>query len=468
MQRTRPPTSPHPSPSARPSHEPWDLDDPVIGSVGHGAHPSGSLRWDADATAEADALAELFLGGSLGPSSPGIDPRARTSIHGRAGDEPEVPDPAEQSDPGQTARTWIEAIILGHLPILGSAWVAGYAGALAERLESPVGLVKVRGGYLSIEVFGLALGRASPESDLADALAPLIGRGVRWLVCTDTADEPALIYGCRPDGVTMLTAAEDAAVVGSYRAIKELLEHDPALSAGMGWPENAEVTIALAGASPQRASAAGDKLRSAVRTFLGREVHVAVCPQRIGPRPSECIFRGCWDQGAQELVSQLRKAAAPRASAPASGRGAAAASEPPTTAPARKAPPQTSYAPQVSSHPLTTLIGGLTPLNAVCPYAPEVELAWGDHGDLHLVCSPDSLSSLTTASAWARAHAGLLLAACAGMGGCVKPGNLEITCHVLSENATRVRRLIETDLRVHLVVRGEADGRPYAVTRVLN
>lgn len=390
--------------------------------------------------------------------------------------------------------------MLGHLPILASAWTASYAQLLAEHAPPPgsgsaptIGLAKLRGGYLSIEVFGPAARPSAPEAELTQVIAGLNRQAMRWLICTDATDEPALVYGCRPDGVTMLTAADDAAIVGSYRAIKGLIEGEPTRANGHHWPEEAGLTIALAGATPERARAAGDKLRSAVRTFLARQVDIEVCSQRIGPSPSECAFRGTWDRPIDELVDLLRAPALARQSTtatpatnptpaaaavtnsaparmPAAVRSAPVAATPtPTPTPTPTLTPTSTAAKaaaRLTSH--AALIPGLTPIAITCPYAPGVELALCMGGQLHLLAAAEGLPALTTAAAWADAHASLLLGSIPALACDVKTGKLAIRCHILSEEPAQVRRLLESDLRVHLVVRTEVGGRSFAVTRALN
>ncbi len=487
MQRHTPPGPlggpSNPTPHAPSSSPDWQTDNPVLATVGPGSTPPGVSRWDEDMSLDADALAELFLGDPDLAPAPASPPAATIAAAAhvpaaprpRAGATPAQAAPAESS----TARAQatpaappprLEALILGHLPILGTAWIAGYAQLLAARLGTPVALAKLRGGYLTIDAFGLDTRAGEPkpslQSELPDAIRLLRDRSARWLLCTDATDEPLLVTHARPDGVTMLTSADDAAVVGSYQAIKGLLDAPPGQPT---WPDTADLTIALAGSAPERARISGDKLRSAVRTFLGRTVHVEVCPQRIGPTPCEPLFSGAWQGTPVQLAALLRTPA------PAPAPVAPSTTEPDEPVAIRpQAPGRGSHIPAPPAAPspdrpkaagrasMSAYIDGLSGIHISCPYAPSIELAMDHAGLLHLVSDVQGLSSLHRVAAWAKAHDQLIRAAIPSL------ATSDPVCHVVSEDAASLRPLIESDLRVHLVIRGRAGSETFAVARALN
>lgn len=451
----------------------WLENDPVLGAIGPAnssmaSSSTGAPRWDEDAGIDADVLADLFLGAPA--------PSAATATATSAPPRPSIPrsahapSPATSNGPATAPPSTLphlEALILGHLPILGSAWLGGYAGLLAARHGGPIGIARLRGGHLTISAIGVAAPPA--PSTLAQVLADLNAAGVRWLISADATDEPSLVRDAGPDGVTMLTSADDAAVVGAYQAIKGLLEPTQGVSP---WQETTELTFALAGSTPERARASGEKLRSAVRTYLGRGARVEICPQKITPSGAQTIYSGAWDLPIKDLTSLLRSSLpASRTAKPTSDAGPLHArridNAPSTTPPQRtideRRVPLSSSAPASPASALTSAIDGLTSLTFTCPYAPHIELALDRDGLLHLVAGAASTRDLPRVSAWARAHEGMFKSLVQGFGASASP-----VCHVVSEEPADLRPLIESDIRVHILVRGNANGMPFAVGRALN
>jgi hypothetical protein len=139
-----------------------------------------------------------------------------------------------------------------------------------------------------------------------------------------------------------------------------------------------------------------------------------------------------------------------------------AAEEP--AAPAARAPASSVNMSSVPSG-LVGHVPGLSPLSARCPYAQTVEMGTDDAGSLHLLArhsagAPDAaLSDLLAAGAWARAHAQLL-----GL----RLGTHGPTLHVFTDEPARVRRLLDTDVRVHLLASVGVHGTTAWVCRALN
>ncbi|HNB59995.1 MAG TPA: hypothetical protein PK308_06755, partial [Phycisphaerales bacterium] len=151
----------------------------------------------------------------------------------------------------------------------------------------------------------------------------------------------------------------------------------------------------------------------------------------------------------------------------------------PTTAPLA-AQPSTSPAstPRPASSPLATHVDGLVYFDAQCPYARGVELAADQLGRLHVLARFDqdqvdetSLGVLLIAAEWAKAHAALLKAAapalCIPASSSSSPTSASASStshvsptidtaalpikHVFTDQPRKVRRLLETDVRVHLL-----------------
>jgi hypothetical protein len=110
--------------------------------------------------------------------------------------------------------------------------------------------------------------------------------------------------------------------------------------------------------------------------------------------------------------------------------------------------------------PLSRHVPGLAPIPIECPYAPDVQLAADTDGRMHLLTLADTepvgdaIELLMIASAWSQAHANLVSAVASHS---VRP-DLAPVVHVMTRHPKRVRRLLDTDLRVHAIGQPEQRG----------
>jgi hypothetical protein len=260
---------------------------------------------------EYDALADLFLSDG-GPALKGR-PRSVTEHAPVRPHEielpitlPEVPATSGHAwtDPeALPAITHIEGLILGHLPVLATAWVVQYASHVAHELRQPVGVMRVqpRGEALSVAMdivlpSGVRRASAPPCAQVDDAIVYARARAARWLIRVEGEPEPAM-HMMGVDSVTLLTGADDAAVVSSYRTLKVLSESSR--------QELPHLRIAIMGSADAKASAAEDRLLRAATAFLQRNIEPAARVQRIATCVSETIFRGETLLSCETLIAKL-------------------------------------------------------------------------------------------------------------------------------------------------------------------
>lgn len=358
----------------------------------------------------------------------------------------------------------VHGLILGHLPVLAAAWVAPYARHAAETSKRTVGLVRVQAGQISIDVFTPSGMNAFEFEQLAHAGLDLSstlrslkaiksssagergGVGL-WLFRVDDASEADLAQSPHVSALTLLTGADDAAVVASYRTLKGLA--GVLQSSDRPDPTACEVRVAVMGADRARAESAEARLRKASSTFLGVQLPPFDRIDKIGPARGICVHRGPCPIAMQDLGTLIGSLG----EIPAGSNPHAGAHSSQTT---------------VEVKPLRSLAGyisGLTTIETVCPYAHGVELAHGADG-LHLLISADTVpvseavQLLLTASAWAEDHLGLLAAAHPGLAG-TRP-----IMHLFTDEPKSARGVLHTSVRVHLLA-ATASGRDW-VCRDLN
>ncbi len=443
-------------------HRPARIDPARLGGNGSTVHDP----FDAPPTADYDALADLFLGDTRGAGGAPVEaapapPRTVLRVVSSEDEDPE----------GRPAPTGarIEGLIIGHLPVLASAWVTQYARHLAEQSGEWVGLVKLRAGQASVELVGPPRAAGGPLPASRDTFDGAIEEAARfagrWLVRVDELTEPRLVELRGMDAVTLLTGADEAAVVASYRSLKLLSER-----AG---EDESRLGVAIMGATAERAAEAAAKLARTVEVHLGRALRLIACVARIGPGRCVGLFRGDLRDQVEavlpRVVEAVRTAAERARPAEPEPIGSAPVEHPapeaPQPAPAalgaaaptrRAGTSDPASAPVPSLERLAAHVSGLKSLPAPCPYTPGVELALDGSGRVHVLARMDPggrvLEQLVAASAWVGTHAEWirLAAGATPMGGAVM--------HVFTDEPRNLRRLVHSDVRVHLLVRAEREG----------
>ncbi len=134
-------------------------------------------------------------------------------------------EPAGAKEP--SGATHIEGVIVGHLPVIASAWVTQYARSQADATGEAVALLRVQGEQVWLDVVlpggakvspGIA---ARPGQSLKAVLQRAAGMWRRWIVRVDQSAEAELL-GLNLSSVALLTGTDEPAVIASYQLIKNL------------------------------------------------------------------------------------------------------------------------------------------------------------------------------------------------------------------------------------------------------
>ncbi len=414
-----------------------------------------------------------------------------------------------------TATLTTEAVIVGHLPVLGAAWVGQYAKHAAAQLGAPVVLVRVSHDQTSVDLVvppGQQIDAPAEPFEtgrLDAALAAAAAVSAAWVVRVPETSEPEL-YDAGIDNATLLTGADEAAVVASYRTIKSL-------AGGAERDDGPQLRLAIMGASDESAAAAESRLRRATETFLGQRVPAAARIGRIAPARLISLYRGQETPEPADLINRIRRSRAtmsaasamaemslgngraetertqtervepaspvmepkPRMATKAEAAPVAAMPTPPTAAPttARAATPVALPADAANAHrPLARFVPGVSVLELTCPYAPGVELACDTEGVLHLLAAAESAESalavgqtvqrLLTAASWVSDHAQLLRRAFGALSTAGDPP--ETVLHLFTEEPRHARRLLDTGIRIHLLAHAVSGDGMVWVHREMN
>ena len=439
-----------------------------------------SLQIDQPPTEAYDALADLFLSNdeaaaSVPPQQPNTDPLPFSAIQEPRSTPQVVDEPPHQ--PAPIARAPIEALILGHLPVLASVWVMQYAKSLAHEKLTPVALLRFNHDHVTLDLVGdetQARGCLDTHATLQSAIQAAGKLAGTWLIRLAETDEPTVFEQENIDTVTLLTGANEAAIVASYHTVKAIAS---AWNPDQPGPEPT-LKLSVMGATPEKARDAWTRLNRATRTFLDRKVQLGLCPDHVSAGKSRTIYSGDSDE---DLASVLRWVHHARTADHAPTRAPAPIQilppAPPTIEPLDIDPRPTTPSTQTHAagalEPAPVLQDaqdpatesqedlarklGLNPIDARCPYARHVELALDQDGRLHILAAATqrshaneqtTLHALTTVGAWAKDHAQIIAMTCQGHTTAVQHAPV---IHLLTDRPQNVRRLLDANIRIHLL-----------------
>ncbi|MFK7758930.1 MAG: hypothetical protein AB8C13_03165 [Phycisphaerales bacterium] len=204
--------------------------------------------------------------------------------------------------PNQSTAPIIETVLLGHLPVRASLWVRQYACSTARRCGQVIALIRAAAGSTSVDLISGTDGIQTNEcSSLQEALALVSRTADRVILRVDETTEPDLLDRQEIDEITILTGADEAAVVSSYRLIKTLTtvwDSDETNGAP-------HIRLAVMGATTQQVSDASAKLNRAVDAFLDRPIEIIDAAGRIDATGTTNIFRDSVTHNATGILDQL-------------------------------------------------------------------------------------------------------------------------------------------------------------------
>ena len=162
----------------------------------------------------------------------------------------------------------VELLLVGHLPVRADLWLRPYADAMSRDLGA-VALLRLDSEEPSVEVLGSgSLGvTTSPERSLKQTVAELVPIIDLWIVRPAIQATPGMLVQAGGARITIISSADEAALVAAYQRIKELV--DASRAAGVPMPS---LGIAILGSAEQVAHNMIERLNRTTRTFLGIEL----------------------------------------------------------------------------------------------------------------------------------------------------------------------------------------------------
>jgi len=203
----------------------------------------------------------------------------------------------------------IELLLVGHLPVRADLWLRPYAEAMARDVGTAA-LVRLDSDEPSVEVLGENAGtfREDHDRSLQQTLEEIASIVRLWIVRPGGAATAVDIVQAGGSRITIISSADEAALVAAYQRIKDLV--DAARDADCELPA---IGIAILGSAENVARSMVDRLNRTTRTFLGMELPlVATLRQMEAGSRSQAYarFLGERSPGVEDVVAWLEDASA--------------------------------------------------------------------------------------------------------------------------------------------------------------
>lgn len=176
-----------------------------------------------------------------------------------------------------SAKATVELLIVGNLPVRGNLWLPPYVDALAQQHGSAA-LIRLDGPEPSMQLLRAPTQAATHRAGgaMIDAMMDLGGFIDQWIVRLPAGVPVETLSGIaqRFDRITILTSADEAAVVAAYQTVKQLAiaaESTPLPPVG----------LAVVATDNRIAEDLVERLNRTTISFLGIELQLALCLPRI-------------------------------------------------------------------------------------------------------------------------------------------------------------------------------------------
>ncbi|MCZ6836634.1 MAG: hypothetical protein O7G85_12730 [Planctomycetota bacterium] len=180
-------------------------------------------------------------------------------------------------DPQQARKIAIELLMVAHLPVRGGLWLTPYADGVA-RTTGPTALLRLDGDHPSLQQLRGLEETGAPQEDLTlrEAIDELMTESCTWIIRPSMRTSSTKLLQAGVDRITILTSADDAAVVAAYQAIKNLFDEFDADVSCMP-----PIGIAIVGSELEQAQDMLDRLNATTEAHLGITLSMTLCLPRM-------------------------------------------------------------------------------------------------------------------------------------------------------------------------------------------
>ena len=356
--------------------------------------------------------------------------------------------------------TSIELLLPAHLPVQGGLWLVPYAGREAAQGTSI--LVRMHEDTIDVAVLGQGNFDVTSCVSIEDVLQKINAPNIHWVVQPPTDADPTSLLHCDADRVTLLSGADQAAVVGAYRLLKGLITTSGDAN------ELPNIQLVIVGAEEKAATDAATRIVQTAHHQLGVHVEVGTALPAMGSS-TKVISQVSFPRGSNvvDLLGRIRNGEITEEACPTTTRFAKPV-VPVIPEPSTEVASEAVIQPESTDQRINTTVAvnetatyasyvdGLLAITPRCPEHEHVELAVDSNGCLHILADAQNIRDISIVSAWAARHYALLAMACGGL--CIDTTTSPVQ-HLFTSDAVSVVDLYGTGLRMHLLTDIEVDGQ---------
>lgn len=370
-------------------------------------------------------------------------------------------------------RSSIELLLPAHLPVQGGLWLVPYAGREAEQGISM--LVRMHEETIDVAAIGNGNFDFTSCNSIEEVIEQIDTPISNWIVQPPSNADPTSLLHCDADRVTLLSGADQAAVVGAYRLLKGLI-------AAMGESESLPpMRLVIVGTEERASSDAASRIVQTAHHQLGVQIEVGQ-PLPAMKSTNNVISQVSFPrlQNVVDFMASLRHEITPETPEkitqealedvlPISHRFETPSQEPQPSQ--ERVKPQVKEAVTIETprkeEPcgFASYVEGLLSIKPRCPEHEHVELAVDSDGRLHILANAEDLRDAAIVSAWSKKHQSLLSMACGGLE--LDASALPVQ-HLFTDNAVAVADLQGSGLRLHLLTEVEVRGNVGSFSTPLN
>ena len=380
--------------------------------------------------------------------------------------------------PEESTKPSIELLLPAHLPVQGGLWLVPYAGR--EAAGGTAILVRMHEDTVDVAAIGTGNIEFNGCTSMEDVLNRISGLEVHWIIQPPADADPTSLLHCDADSVTLLSGADQAAVVGAYRLLKGLIT-----SAGSK-NEVPTMRLVVVGAEERSESDAASRIVQTAQLQLNVKLDVGPALPAMGST-SKVISQVSFSRGSNvvDLMGKIRNANSDEEMLETTARiekpivfdepvvsfvgemdavpteqnatdSVAETAPEPIVAPVEERPSvETIVQSTTMKSEYASYVDGLLAIAPRCPEHDHVELAVDMNGRLHVLADANDLRDVAIVSAWIVRHGSLLAMACGGLK--LTEGTTPVQ-HIFTDDAVAVADLHGTDVRMHLLAEVQVEG----------
>lgn len=369
----------------------------------------------------------------------------------------------------------IELLLPAHLPVQGGLWLVPYAGREAGQGLSL--LIRMHEETIDVAAIGNGHFDFSECNSIEDVIERIDVPISNWIVQPPSNADPTSLLHCDADRVTLLSGADQAAVVGAYRLLKGLI-------AAMGENESLPpIRLIIVGTEERAASDAASRIVQTAHHQLDVQIEVGqplpamrstnnVISQVSFPRLRNVVDLMAslrLEVTATDEVNSSTSESQPEDALPITPRFES--KEPQPRISQEQVEQQvkevliTETPSQEQKTGFASYVHGLLSITPRCPEHEHVELAVDSDGKLHVLAHADDLRDSAIVSAWSMKHHTLISMAC---GGIDLDASVPPVQHLFTADAVAVADLQGSGLRLHLLTEVEVAGNVGTFSTPLN